>query len=365
MKILIFDFNNILHDVEMELVRRGHEILPHRLKNGELIDWRLADVMVVWQETDLGGWKGIIKDWQRAGKRVVLMQHGRRGTSRIFPPFNEELVSDQLCVWGENDVVRMTSCGVPREKIHVTGTPVVQHVQSRIPHNGINIVFSPEHWDTEVPENALVRDTLRKYVKWRFPWQKKINIITKILEGEHNPYQYDNPVSSNRNRPGHLDIAVSVLQKADAVVAISESTFELLAEIMDIPVIIADIWEPKACAGDDRYKDYHREYSNACTMVRDMDKLGDTIMHHVRNPHLLRAERAEIGRLDGGTDIGDPVSEIINVILGNEKTRRGNTTRSRVSHPRPDNRQSCVRRGVRGGELHGGTRTVRKKSNRN
>lgn len=319
LKILSFDFNNILHDVEVELIKRGHEILPHYMKNGELNSWKQADVIVVWQETELGGWKDMIKTWQKAGKRVVLMQHGRRGTSRIFPPFNEELVSDQLCVWGENDVTRMVSCGVPREKIHVTGTPVTKHVKSRIPHDGINIVFSPEHWDVDVSENLMVRNALRKFVKSRWPWQKKVNITTKILEGEHSPHNYDNPVSSNRQKEGHLEIAVDVLRTADAVVAISESTFELLAEIMDIPVIIADIWVPKACAGDPRYKTYQREYSPGCERVKDLNKLGEVVMKHIRNPQLLRAERAAIATLDGGAYIEDPVSKIIDVILG-EKT---------------------------------------------
>lgn len=330
MKILSFDFNNILHDVEVELIKRGHEILPHFLENGKLNSWQKADVIVVWQETELGGWKDMIKKWQKAGKRVVLMQHGRRGTSRIFPPFNEELVSDQLCVWGENDVERMTSCGVPREKIFVTGTPVVKHVKPRIPHEGINIVFSPEHWDMDVSENLMVRNALRKFVASRWPWQKKVKIITKILEGEHSPHNYDNPVSSNRQKPGHLDVAIKVLQTADAVVAVSESTFELLAQIMDIPVIIADIWVPKACAGDPRYKDYQREYSPACERVKDLNQLGKVIMKHVSNPQLLEKERREIAILDGGTHIEDPVSEIINVILNDNKTTRGtNTSRSR------------------------------------
>ena len=313
MRILSFDFNNVLHDVEMELIARGHEIMPHRLENGELNNWRDADVIVVWQETDLGGWKDTIKMWQAAGKPVVLLQHGRRGTSRIFPPFNEELVSDRLCVWGQNDVDRMVACGVPRERIFVTGTPVLKHIKPRIPHKGINIVFSPEHWDTEVPENTAVRNALRKFRDSK--WFNKPNIITKGLLGEHNPKNYDNPVMSDRQLPGHLEKCIEVLQQADVVVAVSESTFELLAETMDIPVVIADIWVPKACAGDDRYKEYQREYSNACTRVKDLNKLGEVAFHHATNPHLLRDERKEIAILDGGADIEDPVNEVIKVIM--------------------------------------------------
>jgi len=42
-------------------------------------------------------------------------------------------------------------------------------------------------------------------------------------------------------------------------------------------------------------------------------------MKHIKNPHLLSDERKQIGILDGGMDIEDPVDEIIKVIL-NEGT---------------------------------------------
>ena len=300
MKILAFDFNNIMQDVFVRLVEEGHELLDHRDK------WKEADVIVVWQETELGGAKDWVKEMRKAGKRVVLLQHGRRGTSRIFPPFNEELASDVVCVWGENDVKRMIECGVPREKIRLTGTPVLRRVKPRIEHSGTNVVFSPEHWDVDVAENLIVAGALRKI--------DGINVISKLLEGEHLPYEYDNPVVSNRQQPGHLDVCIETLQKADAVVAISESTFELLAEIMGIPVIIADIWIPKACAGDDRYKEYKREYSDACEKVQDLNKLGDTIKKYIKNPELKKVEREMIGIADGGMDIEDPVGEIVKVI---------------------------------------------------
>lgn len=300
MKILAFDFNNILVDVRDELIKRGHTLLDHRDQ------WREADVIVVWHETDISGAKNWVIEMQQAGKKVVLVQHGRRGTSRIYPPFNEKLQSDVVCVWGENDVARLVSCGVPRERIVVTGTPVVKRVRSRKPHTGINVVFSPEHWDQEVVENAMVAGALRKI--------PGINIITKVLENEHNIWEYDNPVISNRQALGHLDICMEVLEQADIVVGISESTFELLAEIMDIPVVIADIWIPKACAGDDRYKEYQREYSNACERVKHLSDLGSVIQKHLRNPHLLREERRTIGILDGGSNITDPITNIIDVI---------------------------------------------------
>lgn len=312
MKILLFDFNNILIDVAKELENRGHTLLQH---DGKKKTFNSADVIVVWNETELGLWRQWIIDARKAGKRVVLVQHGRRGTSRIFPPFNETLVSDVVCVWSKNDRQRMMSCGVPFSSIKITGTPIFKHLKSRIPHEGYNVVFSPEHWDVDVVENAIVMSKLRRL--------KGVNLICKLLEGEHEPHLYDNPVISNRKEEGHLDKCVEVLQTADLVVGISESTFELLAEAMDIPVIIADIWIPKACNGDDRYKEYKREYSHACTRTKDLERLNRLIDFQLKHPEVLRKERAEIAIWDGGIDIENPVDEIIKVILND--TPRPNT----------------------------------------
>lgn len=303
MKILLFDYNNVLSDVAVELQARGHTLLP---LDGKKTTAAKADVIVVWNETALGFWRDWIQEMQKKGKRVVLVQHGRRGTSRIFPPFNESLVSDVVCVWGENDRKRMESCGVAPDRIRVTGTPIFKHLKGRVPHQGKNVVFSPEHWDVDVVENMIVMGQLRKL--------QGAKVTCKLIEGEHNPAEYLNPISSDRAKPGHLEVCAEVLSTADAVVAISESTFELMAEILGIPVIIADIWIPKACNGDDRYKEYHREYSPACLMVQDMKKLNDTILAAMKEPQFLAASRKEIAILDGGVDIPNPTEKICQVI---------------------------------------------------
>jgi hypothetical protein len=305
LNVLLFDFNSILRDTVEELHKRGHNILSGQV-TPELLD--KADVVVLWNETPMGGWDTLAEKLRKQGKRTVLMQHGRRGTSRIYPPFNEPLRSDVLCAWSENDRKRLENAGVPKDRIRVTGTTVFNHLKPRVPHEGINVVFSPEHWDVDVVENFIVNSQLQKL--------KGVKVISKLLIDEHTPGVYPNPVWSDRRTEEHLGICADVLKIADVVVAVSESTFELCAEILDIPVVIADIWTPKACGGDERYRDYTREYSNACTRVKDITKLNDAIMYAIEHPEHLRAERKQIGIDDGGLDIESPVDEIIKVIEG-------------------------------------------------
>jgi hypothetical protein len=300
MRIAIAGWNNITVDIEKELVKRGHFLTPN---------FKKADAIVVWNELVSLGNDKIVLDAQKRGANTVLLQHGFRGVSRIHAPFNDPLLSRRACVWGQGDVERLVGLGVPRDRIVVTGNPILRYLKPRVKHEGINVVYGPEHWDgnaNEVPENFIVASALRKI--------KGINVITKLLVGENNPSMYDNPVYSDRAVRGHMEIVADVLSQADVVVAIKESTFSLLAEILDIPVIIADIWVPKACMGDEAYRNFPNFFTNACARVKDLSKLEEAIKFAVKHPEHLREERKKIGIFEGGTDHANPVEEIIKVI---------------------------------------------------
>lgn len=303
MKIAIAQFNGITYAVEEELRRRGHEV-ENIIKDQKHL--KTFDRVVTWNEVHQYGNEKVLEEVNRIGIPTVLLQHGRRGTSRIYPPFNEHLICKEVCVWSENDKKRLMSVGTPEDRIHVTGTPIFETLKPRVPHKGINVVFSPEHWGEEVAENSMVAGMLRRL--------KGVNVITKAIKNEHFLPQYDNVVLSDRQSPEHLGIVADVLSTADVVVAVSESTFELCAQILDIPVVIADIWQKKACLGDERYKEFALEYSNACDRVKDIKDLPDRIMYAIKHPEHLRKERAQIAIDDGGINLTNPAARICDVI---------------------------------------------------
>lgn len=303
LRIALAGWNGVADDLENELKNRGHEVVKILRSDAEL---RKLDVLITWNEIHQYGNSDLIEKANKFGVKTILLQHGRRGTSRIYPPFNEQLVCKHACLWGENDRKRLIECGAPPERLHVTGTSIFRHLKPREKHEGINVVYCPEHWGEEVVENNIIAGVLRKI--------PGIKVITKVLAGEHIMPQYDNIVVSDRNTPEHFEIVADVLKTADVVVGVSESTFELMAEMLDIPVVIADIWIPKPNMGDIRYIDYHREYSNACTRVKDVRKLGEAIKYAVKHQEHLREERKQISILDGGINIEDPVGNLIKVI---------------------------------------------------
>ena len=305
MNIQAFNWNNILTDIVPELRKRGHLVEEHR-NNTHPSGWENFDVIIMWNESKATGAYEFIKKAKQAGKKTILMQHGRRGTSRIFPPFKELPISDLVCVWGENDKQNLIEAGVSEEKIKITSSPIFSYLKSRVKHSGKNVVFVPEHWDKEVEENLIIANQLKNV--------KGVNIITKCLENEHNISWYQNPVVSNRMQSNSLEIGAEVLSKADLLVSVSESTFELFAQILNIPVLIADIWQPKACNGDDRYKEYKRIYSNACTREKNIFNIGNKIKEILKNPDKLKNERKNIAIKDGGINIQNPIKVICDEI---------------------------------------------------
>ena len=285
MKIYLIDHNQVLSDIKKEF-----EITDNIEE---------ADRVVLW--TDVIPFLQSVIGLARFLKiPVITIQHGRKGTSRYYPPFSMPIISDKLCVWGEKDKERLVEAGQDESKIEVTGTTIFSHLRGRKPHEGTNIIFSPEHWDREIEENRKTAEELRK--------MKGVRIITKIIEG-NNPKIYDNAVYSNRADETHLDVCCEVLSTADLLVSVGEGTFELLAQALDIPVVIMDEWQPKPFGGDDRYLNYWRFISRAAKRT-SLKNLIPTIEQQLKNPDELKKERREVVIEEGGINIKNPLEKI-------------------------------------------------------
>lgn len=282
----------------MKLYIQNHnQILSDVIKHFDIVDKiEDADRIVLWNDVGYIE-RGIINLAHAYKKKVIVIQHGRRGSSRYFPPFNEPLRGDKHLVWGSRDKQALVDAGHPSEKIKVVGTTLFSHLKSKEKHDGINIVFSPEHWDSEVQENRDTAYELRRLAK-----KNNWNIKTKIING-HAKELYDNPVYSDRNTDSHLEIVADVLKTADVVVGISESTFELFAQYLDIPVVIMKEWSPKSCNGDDGYKTYRRVISEASVQAT-IKTLGKEIQSQIENPRELADARMVVCAEEGGIGVG-------------------------------------------------------------
>lgn len=274
MKIYVAEHNGVLQDIKDEF---------------EIVPFEEAEKIVLWNDVQPEA-RAIINYARALKKPTLVVQHGRKGTSKYYPPFNEEITADRLCVWGPKDKEVLTGYGRDASKIEVCGTTIFSHLIGRKEHEGTNVVFCPEHWDRPISENRKVKNKLRRL--------KGVNVTTKIIE-VHDPEEFDNPVVSSRGSDTHLDICASVLSTADVVVGVSESTFELLAQALDIPVVIMTDWEPKSFGGDMRYQTYRRVVSDGAYKT-GMTALNYTIEHALARPDELKAERRKTCEEEGG-----------------------------------------------------------------
>lgn len=289
MKVLFSDHNQVLA-----------RVIPHFEMTNDLNE---AERIVVWSDLTHNE-RTLVEIGKRRGIPTFVVQHGRRGSSRYFPPFNEPITADKLLVWGYADIEALVTSGHPIDKIKVVGSPILHNLQGRQPHQGVNIVFSPEHWDHDVEENLKIAKELKKL--------KGVKVITKIIEG-HDPKRYQNPIFSDRHSSEHLQICAEVLATADLVVGVSESTFELMAQALDIPVVIVDEWTPKAFGGDDRYKHNYRRIISRGSKKTTLKDLNKTIKQQLANPSELANERTVIVDREAG-DYKNAVDNIVHTI---------------------------------------------------
>lgn len=252
-----------------------------------------CDTVLLWNDLNPIE-RGIISRARGLGKKTIVLQHGRKGSSKYFPPFNEKIQADKILVWGDFDRRSLIGAGQDSARLGVVGTTVLNGLPRKKPHEGINVIFCPEHWDREVDENTRVKEELRKLAQ-RY---ETIKVTTKIIES-HDPLHYDNPIQTNRNDDNHLSVCKELLSTADLVVGVSESTFELLAQAMDIPVVIMEEWTPKTFGGDERYFTYRRVISPAAAKT-DCKNLQETIIFHLENPDDLKKERKQVAIDEGG-----------------------------------------------------------------
>ena len=289
----------------MKIYLIGHNAVAEGLeKHFEIVKFDEAEKVVLWQDVIEEG-RGTAKYAHMKGKPVIQVQHGRHAYARYGPPFYQTMISDVICAWGMNDKDRLMRFGIPEEKIRVTGTVVFKHLKPRKKHKGTNIIFSPDHWDYDIEENDEVVRVLRKL--------RGVKITTKIMNA-HDRDKYDNPIYSHVDSPEHLQICAEALREVDLMVAITEGTFELMAQILDIPVVVANIFKPKTSLNDRRYLDYRHVWSDACKKTQDLSKLPGLIHYHLKHPEELRKERKLAAINDGGINIKDPLANIVKVI---------------------------------------------------
>jgi len=294
MKAIIRDHNGVLSDLKphFELVNTVQE----------------ADIVVLWQDIIAMG-LCIAKLAKQLKKPLVVIQHGAHGMEDYVPPLSNELLADKVLVWSGYDRDQLIGAGISPKRIEITGTTVFSHLKGRTPHKGSHVLFVPEHWDYDVEENFDIYQKLIELCK-KNEWELKV----KVMERHDKDRYKEHMVYSDREQPEHLDICADVLSWADVLVSVSEITFELMAQALDIPVICCEISPPRTFLNNPRYLELKKPYSKAVKIIKTLDTLEETVKSQLENPDELQAERRDVTLLRGGIHIEDPLQKMIEAI---------------------------------------------------
>jgi hypothetical protein len=293
MRIFISNFNGIFNNIEAFVKAKG-----------DYCDlWVDADVLLLWQDV-VGNMPEVAQQAKEMGKRVYVAEHGLLSINDYIPPLNRPLVADKFFAWGERTKRWMVELAkIDPERIVVAGTTLFDEFKPKKLHTGKNVVFAPRHWDSELEENVQIAEELRKL--------KGINVYSKIIENEHDPKLYPNPIQSNRLNVSHLELCWQVLSTADVVVTLGEGTFASMAYYLDIPVISSSRWDTKELLGKTYDKaEFFSQVTGACSIVSP-ERLNRQIIKELEHPELNRKARYDF-LVDNVNYLGDKsAAEII------------------------------------------------------
>ena len=298
MKVYIESLNGVLDKLIMEVYRRG-----------DLVEkWEDADVLVLWQDV-MGRLKDIATNARMMGKKLYVAEHGLMSANDYIPPFNRTLLAHKVMVWGEERKKLLSKHGI--NNTVVTGSTIFDQMKPKRIHEGKNVLFAPRHWDRELDENLRVVEELKKL-------PKDVYVYSKIVEGEHDPLKYPNPIKSNRITPSHLASCYDALKNADVLVTLGEGTISSLAYYLDIPVVSASCWEKKTLLGIEyNREEFFKHITKACNMV-ELEDVNKTVMDELECPEKRRSLRLEF--LNGFIDYQSNKTALekqLEVIYGN------------------------------------------------
>ena len=332
-KIFIKNFNGVLDGI-----RKSEEF-------EFVIDPRSSDCIVVWQDVrgEYAELAKINKEYMK--KPLIVVQHGAGATRDYEHPENFPLLADKFCCWGQADYDRLVRNGY-KDRAVITGCPLVSQLKSKEIHSDKNIVFVPIVTTHEEPANLITFYELKKieldYSQkniqkhkeelirvWKpsilnpentlgetnIPYMdvnRNFRLIAKLTPIHDKQLYLGSVCETSVGSQSHIEDCVKLLTQTDVSVGMVESTFQLLAMAMDIPVVICKEWEFKIYAGKD-YTDCDHIKTDGVTYA-DLGDLRKVVEQELSNPDRLKDERKKVVERELGDLTQDPDKNIIKVI---------------------------------------------------
>jgi len=277
---------------------------------------------------------------------LIVIQHGRAATNDYLPPNKFPMHATKFCCWGINDYERLERAGFVDRAV-ITGSPLVDFLKPKEPHEGKNIVFVPVISMHEEPENieaywhlkqieikrssqklSSCRDKLKdKWNAWLveptsategtipyYNFNRNWRLVAKITDLHDKKLYFGDIVQTNPANKQHLLNTIRLMQVTDCVVGIEEGTFQLLAMAMGIPVVMVDGFKYKEYGGID-YSSVEMVKTDGVRRV-NLSDVEKTIDEELANPQALEEQRKKVVSEELHDGSSNPTENIVNVIKG-------------------------------------------------
>lgn len=187
------------------------------------------DVRVVWNDFLF---PQSIKSAKMRGMKTLLYQHGRFCMREYR---DRKPMTDGVLVWGEDAKRDLMMGGYPEHRILVAGHKAFDDITYRKKKerkDNIHICFTAQHWAGKpLSQNDTAINTIKDAM---LPGDfLTVKTTEKTVGLPHDISTF----KTKTEDPKAFDKIKKFLKDIDVVVTLSESTFELFARVMEIPVI--------------------------------------------------------------------------------------------------------------------------------
>lgn len=249
------------------------------------------DCLITWTDYP-PDYKMIALSAMQNGVPVFTVQHGRRAM-RDYWTHSAQSSSLAYFVWGSKDKEDAIEAKFHPHRVFRVGAPWFAYRPKRQEEKGL-VIYDAPHWNVDTMESKRVWAKLKRIDGIR----PVVKMITPSNQNQNN--YIGEQCMTYRNEPGHIEATYDLIKRASAVVCMMESTLELMAHSLGVPVIHVRGFKHKQLGGT--WQGVEDTQPGKGSISCDYNGLEEAIELAMTDPK-VKAEEAHERLLE---DAGDP-----------------------------------------------------------
>lgn len=239
------------------------------------------------------------------GIPAFMVQHGRRAMRDYWTNIGQPSCLAAF-VWGTQDYEDALKGGWAKEQVFRVGAPWFAFRPKRQEEKGL-VIYDVPHWSLDTPEAIATWNALKT-----IPGIRPIAKLISPSEQKQENYLGEQCLTF-RSEPGHLEATYDLISRASAVVCMMESSLELLAHSLGVPVVHVRGFKHKELAGT--WQGVEDTLPGKGSLACDLKDLAASLKLVMDNPALKRDEAQERLHEDAGFPDTDTPTQSITTIV--------------------------------------------------